>query len=298
MSDPRRIRDEAQGSFEAVLVESLRDEPSDPGAKARTLTMIAAVSWTAHAGLAQTAHAVSNTQTSVGSVKASGLWLKGGAALATKWTGIALVVGVTVSSATLLVAPRREAPLATAAELHTPRQAKLPVPAPREVEHPRAAVLEAPAAEPRLRVDQVSATASFAAPSATRSAPRQHVPSRDSRGHDAEDVVSVADPRLAREVSALSAAKRAVVSEGPGAALVRLDAYIREFPSGMLRSEADVLRIEVLSRAGDAPKARALAEAWLTREPSGAYAAKLRSLLVQMQTNLEENGITVPLPSQ
>lgn len=81
---------------------------------------------------------------------------------------------------------------------------------------------------------------------------------------------------LAEEVAQLKKAKLALKSGDAGKALSELDTYASRFPRPILAAEATVLRIESLSRRGDAARARALAEAFLAKHPDSPYAARLR----------------------
>jgi TolA-binding protein len=85
---------------------------------------------------------------------------------------------------------------------------------------------------------------------------------------------------LAEEVAQLKKAKLALKSGDAGKALSELDTYASRFPRPILGAEATVLRIESLSRRGDAARARALAETFLAKHPDSPYAARLRGLTV------------------
>ncbi len=83
---------------------------------------------------------------------------------------------------------------------------------------------------------------------------------------------------LADEVAQLQKAKLALKGGNPAQALTELGIYGQRFPRPMLGAEASVLRIEALSQSGDGARAKALAEAFLAKNPNSPYAARLRSL--------------------
>jgi hypothetical protein len=60
-----------------------------------------------------------------------------------------------------------------------------------------------------------------------------------------------------------------------------LDAYDRSAPRGALRLEAEVLRIDALSRSGRLQQAQVRARAFLARYPNSALAARVRRIAGQ-----------------
>ncbi|HEY4156582.1 MAG TPA: outer membrane protein assembly factor BamD [Polyangiaceae bacterium] len=82
---------------------------------------------------------------------------------------------------------------------------------------------------------------------------------------------------LAAELEALDAARAALSRGDAGGALSRLDAYARAYPAGRLVLEAEVLRIDALSRSGQTTQARQRAEAFLRRYPNSVLAPRVRS---------------------
>jgi len=81
--------------------------------------------------------------------------------------------------------------------------------------------------------------------------------------------------RLAQELQALRVAREALAAGDGPRALDALDDYATRFPRGHLALEAEVLRIEALSRAGDA-SAAARARRFLEAHPQSPYAERLR----------------------
>jgi len=84
---------------------------------------------------------------------------------------------------------------------------------------------------------------------------------------------------LARELTLLEAAQRAVRRHDHRAALSSLDEYTRSFPDGALLAEAQVLRIAALLGSGDETAAREQARLFLSRYAPSPLAARVRSML-------------------
>lgn len=89
---------------------------------------------------------------------------------------------------------------------------------------------------------------------------------------------------LAEELAALRVAREALAAGDGPRALGALDAYATRFPHGHLALEAEVVRIEVLSRAGDG-SAGARARRFLEAHPQSPYAERLRGLAVGGRSN-------------
>ena len=84
---------------------------------------------------------------------------------------------------------------------------------------------------------------------------------------------------LAAELGALDMARARLASGDPTGALARLDDYSRAYPRGRLVLEAEVLRIDALSRAGQRGQAKKRAEAFLKRHPNSVLATRVRGFL-------------------
>jgi hypothetical protein len=295
MSDPRRLRVVDPGSFEATLLESLREQQPHPDAKARALAAVAVASLGTHAALGvQSAQALAQGKVGSLAVKVSGLALKGSTALAAKLSVATLAVGIAAGSIALRTEP--EAPRAQAAH---GRSREPPVAARhasmRTIGQPTGAVDPEPAPSTLATRDLGPA------PERTRgigSTPR--AASASAVGHEASraPTKSSLGPRLAHEVDALANVKRLLEVASPATALEQLDLYDRAFPQGELRAEADVLRIEVLLHVGRATEAHTLARGWLQREPAGPYAAKLKRLVAPTRSDASESAIELPHAGQ
>ena len=86
-------------------------------------------------------------------------------------------------------------------------------------------------------------------------------------------------PDLGRELGALDAARAALAHGQPARALARLDAYAATYPRPRLGLEAEILRIDALTRSGHAAEARARARAFLREHPHSVLAARARRSL-------------------
>jgi hypothetical protein len=104
----------------------------------------------------------------------------------------------------------------------------------------------------------------------TAETPKAAVPSR-SPAHE-EDALSL-------ELSAIESARAALGRRDYSRALRLLDEYAKRFPKAHLTAEATVLRIEALTARGDKAAATRIGKAFLSRDPNGPYARRVRSLL-------------------
>jgi hypothetical protein len=131
-------------------------------------------------------------------------------------------------------------------------------------------------------------------PSPTRSLPARaaapaETPAVASRGAPSIDARSPVRPltsatpgaadRLREQAQILDGARTLLaLGDAPGA-LARLGDYDRRFPSGSLREEAQLLRIEALTHAGDRGAASALARGFLRTYPASVHADRVAALL-------------------
>ncbi|HEY3666126.1 MAG TPA: hypothetical protein VGL19_09010 [Polyangiaceae bacterium] len=98
-----------------------------------------------------------------------------------------------------------------------------------------------------------------------------------SKGGSPDKVLDVSS--LEGEVAALDGARAALGGGDPSRALGLLDQYQQAFPKGALRPEASYLRIQALSKSGQAGAARDLAARFLASHPKSPHAAQLQALL-------------------
>jgi outer membrane protein assembly factor BamD (BamD/ComL family) len=79
----------------------------------------------------------------------------------------------------------------------------------------------------------------------------------------------------------VNAARVALSAGDRPRALELLERFETQFPEGVLRPEAAILRIEALVASGDRPAAARAARAFLAANPSSPYAPRIQRLLSQ-----------------
>jgi hypothetical protein len=82
--------------------------------------------------------------------------------------------------------------------------------------------------------------------------------------------------RLGQELVALDAVRAALAQGNGQGAILLLDAYAQTCPHGRLELEADLLRMEALTRSGQPDAAARRATAFLKRHPTSMLAARAR----------------------
>ncbi|HVR18178.1 MAG TPA: hypothetical protein VMS65_00735 [Polyangiaceae bacterium] len=136
----------------------------------------------------------------------------------------------------------------------------------------RAAVAVAQPAEPAVPAPR-AAPPPPVAPVETSEAPPPDVPAPKADARAASSGV------LSAELGLLDVARSKLGGGDARGALVVLDEYARTFPRGRLGLEAEVLRIDALSRAGETAAAKRRAEAFLKRHPKSVLAQRVRRYL-------------------
>jgi len=142
---------------------------------------------------------------------------------------------------------------------------------------PPAVHLDAALRSPPAPVESTPAAESAPAPSAPAEGAETPQPAARSAGTARAESRVVSAPPLAAELAALDVARTSLSHSDPGAALVALDGYARNFPHGKLSIEAEVLRIGALAKSGQSDAARKRAEAFLRRHPDSVLASRVRS---------------------
>jgi outer membrane protein assembly factor BamD (BamD/ComL family) len=84
---------------------------------------------------------------------------------------------------------------------------------------------------------------------------------------------------LTAELGVLDMARSKLADGDAKGALVVLDEYSRTYPRGRLGLEAEVLRIDALSRAGETGAAKKRAEAFVKKHPKSVLAPRVRRYL-------------------
>ncbi len=268
MNDPKRLLDDDGPG--ALLLASARDDAPPPGSFERTARHLGlagaafgVATVTASSGAAGTAAATAaKSGAGVAATKIGGL---AGLSLVTKLVGLA-VVGIAVTTGVVVATSRQ-----SAAPGETPSVTTVTTLVGTEPPRTNAAASEPSAA---------SAASAPSAPSARAFESARTTPpkARPSPGA-APDAPPNDTSRLRDEVALLDEARAAIASGSTDAALAALGRHRREHPHGFLSSEADVLRVEALVKAGRMGEARSHGEHLLAREPNGPHAKRLRSLL-------------------
>jgi hypothetical protein len=203
---------------------------------------------------------------------------------------IALAAAVGVSAAVVIrnalpvEAPGPVAPAVAPPEVVTP-----PVPMKRPRTAPPAAVQEEPAApEPSEAPASPPVTRPHASgATAAQNAPRQD-DARPSQGDfPASDVDAPATPET--EIALLGRAHQALASN-PARALALTVQHRRDYPSGVLGQESDLIAIEALEALGRKAEARASADSFRARYPSSAHLRRLDRLLGQAEGTSSPSG--------
>ncbi len=246
MTEPRL--EESASEFERELLSAGTSYRVSAEAKAKTLGALGLAGITAGAGTAAglgSAHAAQ--------AGASSLWAKLGW---TGWTKASVATLVTVGA--LVAVPAGYLALqddaVPAGGVSSP-PAKVPAKAPEKAEPAAAAQLpEVVPVQPE--------------PAPERGQPKAEPAKADSK--------SEASAALRAELKALDGARTTLASGNAQGALSLLDAYDRGYPRGLLRLEAEVLRIDALARSGQTEAARRRADAFLRQHPKSVLASRVR----------------------
>lgn len=156
------------------------------------------------------------------------------------------------------------------------------------------AFVKGPEAPPDQPVAAVAPShpAGKATPS-TRSSkpPRRHSASVDLSGSHAFDDEPTSTEGLSRstlseEVSRLDRARAASARGDCLEALRLVEGYHRDFPSGLLRADADVVALEAAAAEHDQPEVERRAALFIARYPNDPHTARVRALLAQSRSDV------------
>ena len=284
MSDPRRILEGPDATqFERDLLESWSSEQPSAAARARALAIAGAAAGTLAAATAATAGASSSglgAAAGVAAPKAAGLGLM----VTLKWGFLFAVVAASgVASVVLLGKGRTDevaAPVAPVAHVASVAKgvAASPPPAlpgtasPTATANANANANEAPGLEPKT-VSPADLPPAAAVPTATATTAVGPAP----RAHAAAGATG--DSSLSEEIAAFDKARGALDAGDADRALALVDAYEKRFPAGTFVQEAEVLRVQALTRKGDAAGARRVGQRFLAAHPTSPHAARIRAIL-------------------
>lgn len=263
MSDPRRILDGPEASpFERELLESWSAEQPSAASRARALAIAGAAAGT----LAAAATAASASTTGAGAAAGAAAPNAAGAGLAVslKWGFLfAFVAASAVAGIVVLGGSHAsEAPPAATGTTTAAATAVTTV----EPTNPSAPAVEPKALSP---ADLPPAAAPAAVPA----------PSPNARASAAAAAAPSSESSLSGEIAAFDRARAAFDAGDSDRALALVDAYEKRFPAGTFVQEAEVLRVQALSRKGDAAGARRAGQRFLAAHPTSPHAARIRAIL-------------------
>jgi hypothetical protein len=256
MTDPKRLREERAGSWEAQFIDAMRSEKPPARSRRRVLAAVAgagattAIGWTARAAVIRV---LMNWP----------VWVGGGSVVA---LGVAHEFAARPTTPMTTAARAARAP--SLPPIVTPPIVTLPVDTP-------APGTPAPEAEIAPSAPPPSPRPALAVPRARQESPPTH---RPPVAPPALPTSSSAES-LKDEIASLYAIKRSLDAHDPEGALRELDAHEQKFSHGTLRTESSVLRVEAWLQIGDTAHAAALGRMIIDESPNGPYARRIRSLL-------------------
>ena len=251
MKDPVRLLDGGASELERALLHAgAAEEPPADGPARVAAALGLALGAGAAASAASTAAAHSSVAPAAAASAATGSAAGPGAGLglglAAKWSWLA------VSAAVLGAAAWGAATLSTSpAPTPTPTPSLSPTPTPSLSPTPIPSLSPTPQRAP--------------APARSDS---------DPRSSSAPEAKSIAG-----EIAALDRARRGLSRGDTLSALAELDRYANEHPRGVLRQEAQLLRVEALWAAGRRAQARALARGFARAHPGSPHLERIRALI-------------------
>jgi hypothetical protein len=257
MSVPRRILDGGLGKWERQIVGSAADDAPSAEFRRRMAR---------RASLLATMTAVSGAASAV----ASGTTQTAGALAWIKLFGIGAIAGVATGGvyrmASDLTGPSRSARSVPTHEARVPTE-----------RHVQGSV-EPLVIGPPLPSGAARAPTVSDHPSDPR-ARRTVLPESPVLVDSAATVRNAADSALSEELRAVERVRAALAAGDASAALHGLERYESASHPGRFRIEADVLRIEALTRLGKIAQARALADTFLSKHPGSPYVRRVSSLV-------------------
>jgi hypothetical protein len=256
MKDPARLLDEGATAAELSLLRAgMSEEPSEQAAR-RLAVALGLGSGAAVSTIAMKSNAAGAVARGAASKFAAKWVLVGALGVA---SGAAILAARGHASPEARATARGSSPVAggTASEVAVP-SAPIAGGTPNEV--------AAAPAEPRAAKVNAGGSAPDAPEVPTSSVAANPAPARSS-------------PSIAREIASLDVARQKLGGGDTRGALDALDTYDRASPSGVLRQEATLLRIEALARGGNLSIARRLAARFLREHPRSPHEMRIRTLV-------------------
>jgi hypothetical protein len=298
MIDPKRLSDTTASDVERALLRAGRAR-APKGAKARAL-LVASGAMTASslAGAGAAAEAAASSA-------------KVATTLALKWIGSLGVAGVVAMTSAVALRSPTEAGQKNAVVVH--RALASPPGSTLKLRHPQFAQASSPAQAPVAPPLESPPTVALVAPAlespptvALVAPPLESPPTVEAAAHLtglpsprplAGDALPTSYPTssggrqaesggptastLHAEIDLLNAARMALSAGDRPRALELLERFETQFPEGVLRPEAAILRLEALVASGDRPAAARVARAFLASNPLSPYAPRIQRLLSQ-----------------
>jgi hypothetical protein len=279
MNETRRWIDEDATQAERRLLLSARDDGPTRGSRERLFVALGiggATALGAAAASATATHlsAAGSTLAASGAAAALSKAVPSGAGVTAlaimKWVGIGAIAGlVTTGTANLIDAPAAAAPAAARGE-------------------------KAPD-ERNARASAVYAPAALATPPTPAETPaiEQEIPPPPAPAAAAPTVQKVSAPKpvagtptanVGKEVSTLDRAREALAAGDTPSAFQALGQHESEFAAGVLRPEAELLRIQALIARGEYNSAAVMARGFLMKNPKSPHVGRVRALLAQAKS--------------
>jgi TolA-binding protein len=248
MKDPPRLVEDNPSALERALLDAGAAYRCSAASRAKTLTGL---------GIAGTAALSAST---VGYAGASWFAKIG-------WTK--MLLGVSAIGAMTAV------PLSYQAWQRHKEQPSSASPATHTIASQRAQRAPSPVVNPVI----VAPTSEDSEPNSNPNATDNEVSAKSTSAQKTDAKLETPTSSLAEELASLDSA-RALLARGDSAgALARLDAHSRAYPKGRLQLEAEVLRIDALTKNGQPSLAKKHAETFLRKHPNSVLASRVRMLL-------------------
>lgn len=253
MSELKHWASDGATEAEAKLLDAARGEGPSPAARARIAGALGVgVATSLAGGVAAGAGGAAKAATAVAPLSV---------VTVVKWALVVAAVGT--SSVVALHSQRAPAPVTSA-------PAAVSMSPPRPLAAPTETALPTIAAVPPIETPAPTRTPPVASSARPASAVRSGL---------ATEAPSASAAPVDLELALLEQAKAALDAHRPGDSLAVVADYERRHPRGVFMIEAKVIRIEALHAAGRMPEARQAAEIFLRSFPNAAQAARIRSLL-------------------
>lgn len=257
---------ERQDALETALLRAVRRDSPPPGARHRMLATLGVSATSAAVSTAATkaAAAIAGASSKSASSAAMGLLIAKGTFLG--------LVGAVCFGAAIQVLPSRGD---SAPPQATQRAAAVSQPIDRVI---AASPGDLPPVAAKLIGELTPPNASGLAPTETRVA-------ASGNAQSPKPTLAPKTSALAEEVALLDQARAAAAQSDPIRTLQLTSSYQRQFPSGAMAPEAQLLQVEALVHTGQSAAAMPIARKLLQAAPHGPHAERIRALLPDKDLN-------------